>query len=152
MKVDGVSIGREKNEAPEMFENVLVFGGLTNPADGMFRNLVFSSQHGELSHFYCFILTRYHCRKYWHWVTDIEIFLHQISRRSVPLLFCHIRSQWTKELSLAVLRHSLSLDWPVPGQWQRRTSRRVPRTWVWAGIHEGESPCTPCELYWVRLS
>ena len=51
MKVDGVSIGRVKNKAPEMFENILVFGGLANPADGIFRNLVFSSQHGELSHF-----------------------------------------------------------------------------------------------------
>ena len=52
MKVDGVSKGIKKNEAPEMFENVLVFGGLTNPAEGIFRNLVFSSQHGNR---YCHI-------------------------------------------------------------------------------------------------
>ena len=52
MKVDGASMDRIKNEAPEMFENVLVFGGLTNPAEGIFRNLVFSSQHGNR---YCHI-------------------------------------------------------------------------------------------------
>ena len=51
-KVDGVRIGRKKNEAPKMLENVLVFGGLSNPAEGLFRNLVFSSPHGEFSHFY----------------------------------------------------------------------------------------------------
>ena len=78
MMVDGVAMGRKKNEAPEMFENVGVFGGLTNPAEGMFRNLVFSSQHGILSHFYCLISTRYPCRKCWNSVTDVEIFLHQI--------------------------------------------------------------------------
>ena len=55
MKVNGVSKSREKNEAPDMFENVLVFGGLVNPAEGMFRNLVFSSYYGKLSHCYCLI-------------------------------------------------------------------------------------------------
>ena len=53
MKVNGVSVGKKKNEAPEMFENVFIFGGQNNPAEGMFRNLVFSSQHGKLSQFYC---------------------------------------------------------------------------------------------------
>ena len=52
MKVDGASKGTKKHEAPEMFENVLVFAGLENPADGMFRNLNFSSHHGKLPHFY----------------------------------------------------------------------------------------------------
>ena len=47
MMVDGVSLGTEKNGAAEMFENVLVFGGKTNPAEGSFRNLVFRSQHGK---------------------------------------------------------------------------------------------------------
>ena len=55
VKVNGVSKSREKNEAPDMFENVLVFGGLVNPAEGMFRNLVFSSYYGKLSHCYCLI-------------------------------------------------------------------------------------------------
>ena len=56
MKVDGLSLGWAENEAPQMFENVLVFGGLSNPAEGMFSNLVFSSQHGDLSQFYCLML------------------------------------------------------------------------------------------------
>ena len=53
--VNGMSQGTQKNEAPEMFENVLVFGGLANPAEGMFRNLTFRSYYGEIPHFYCLI-------------------------------------------------------------------------------------------------
>ena len=65
-----------------MLENVLVFGGLINPAEGLFRNLVFSSPHGELSHFYLVPtankkITNHHCRKYQFQVRDVEIFLHQ---------------------------------------------------------------------------
>ena len=79
MMVDGVSLGTEKNKAAEMFENVLVFGGKTNPAEGSFRNLVFRSQHGKSCprHFYCLELTKYYFRKYSNRVTDAEIFLHQ---------------------------------------------------------------------------
>ena len=59
MKVDGVSRGRKKTEAPEMLENVFVFGGLANHAEGLFRNLFFSSQQGILS-LLLNIKSRYH--------------------------------------------------------------------------------------------
>ena len=47
--IDGVMLagGITKNEAPEMFENVLVFAGQNSPADGQFRDLSFSSNEGE---------------------------------------------------------------------------------------------------------
>ena len=37
----------DKNGAPQMFENVLVFGGKTSPAHGDFRELYFASNHGD---------------------------------------------------------------------------------------------------------
>ena len=106
-----------------MFENVLVFGGLANPAEGMFRNLTFRSYYGEISHFYCLIWIRYHCREYTKRVTEVELFLHQISWRQVPLWNSpqkpSLSRHWANKLSLAFFLQSLPLDWPISGQWQR---------------------------------
>ena len=45
--VDGDMLYEDKNGAPQMFENVLVFGGKTSPAHGDFREFYFASNHGD---------------------------------------------------------------------------------------------------------
>ena len=45
--VDGDTLYEDKNGAPQMFENVLVFGGKTSPAHGDFREFYFASNHGD---------------------------------------------------------------------------------------------------------
>ena len=74
--IDGVMLagGITKNEAPEMFENVLVFAGQNSPADGQFRDLSFSSNEGEQDFEAGHLLSDAHCRKYR--AAETEVFLH----------------------------------------------------------------------------